>query len=239
MTELYHKVNRMRLFLLLSIPSLAFAVPASSVEDDIHKKCIAAADYRGCVEVLSGKESRPERVIMDQGIAVNEGNECPYGYGYKGGGYCQEIVCNASGLLGTGHDPTLAAKGHACKKTSIRLGSNQLGWGKDVKRATVNKDCPDVPLGVGWTSTCIQRMFIVSDEVLGFGDLRVDTKDPSDQGNSVVYKAANIRRNKWFWLGISCEKNKVIFSDASGQWVNSWKEAETEDEMSMLSRLCQ
>ena len=126
MTELCHKVNQMRLFLLLSIPSLALAVPAFSVEDDIHKKCIAVADYRGCVEVLSGKESRPERVIMDQGIAVNEGNECPYGYGYKGGGYCQEIVCNASGLLGTGHDPTLAAKGHACKKTSIRFGSTSL-----------------------------------------------------------------------------------------------------------------
>ena len=51
-------------------------------------------------------------------------------------------------------------------------------------------------------------MFTVSDEVLA---LRIRViKDPSDQGNSVVYKAANIRGNKWFWLGISCEKNKAF-----------------------------
>ena len=225
--------------ILLPLLLAAVTTPSLAVDNEIHEKCIAAADYRGCVEVFLGKEAEPKRVIMDQGIATNEGNECPYGYGYKGGGYCQEIVCNASGLLGTGHDPTLAAKGHACKNTSIRFGSNQLGWGKDVKRATVNSDCPDIPLKLGWTSTCIQRMFTVSDEVLGFGNLRVDTKKAAQQGSSVVYPAANISSRNLFYLGISCEKRMInMTEDASGDW-GKWREAETKDQKLMLAGLCQ
>ena len=183
--------------LLLLLPLLLSAVPAPSlaVDDEIHEKCIAAADYRGCIEVFSGKEAGSKRIIIDQGIATNEGNECPYGYGYKGGGYCQEIVCNASGILGTGHDPTLAAKGHACKNTSIRFGSNQLGWGKDVKRATVNTDCPDIPLRIGWTSTCIQRMFTIGDGVVGFGNLRVDTKKPTKPEANLMLGDQNLYKN--------------------------------------------
>ena len=42
-----------RLFLLL-VPFLTAAQPAMSVEASIHEKCLKAADYKGCVEVMGG-----------------------------------------------------------------------------------------------------------------------------------------------------------------------------------------
>ena len=48
-------VRRLLLLLLFG----ALGTPAVAVEDSVHQKCLQAADYKGCVEVLSGggKES--------------------------------------------------------------------------------------------------------------------------------------------------------------------------------------
>ena len=35
----------------------AFGTPALSVEDAVHQKCLQAADYKGCIEVMSGSGS--------------------------------------------------------------------------------------------------------------------------------------------------------------------------------------
>lgn len=49
----------MRRLLLLLVPLLTAADPAVAVEDSVHQKCLQEADYKGCVDVLSGggKES--------------------------------------------------------------------------------------------------------------------------------------------------------------------------------------
>ena len=54
---LYLPVVRRLLFLLLFG---ALGTPAVVVEDAVHQKCLQAADYNGCIEVISGSVSGVE-----------------------------------------------------------------------------------------------------------------------------------------------------------------------------------
>ena len=66
-------------------------VRAGDVDPSIHKLCVEAKDYAGCVRSMKGDTS--VRVINSQGADVAEGNQCPSGYAYVGGGNCQEVKC--------------------------------------------------------------------------------------------------------------------------------------------------
>ena len=145
-----------KLFLLLA--SVLLIPAANAVEEDIHEKCLKASDYKGCIEVFSGAikdQIKPGtqniKLNIDSQVTA-DGNQCPSEFAYAGGGYCRRVVCEYAGIFGAGHHPDLAGKGMYCQK-----GIGQMRWGewdKEKVRASVNPSCPDIPLEVGWQSTC-------------------------------------------------------------------------------------
>ena len=96
--------------------SLVFAnsLKASGVNPKIHKLCIEAKDYAGCVRAMNGDITPSSRVINSQGADIAEGNQCPSGWAYVGGGNCQQVKCEYDKVNGLGfsegHDQRVAGK---------------------------------------------------------------------------------------------------------------------------------
>jgi len=141
----------------LLIPTLAItaltALPSiAEVDPKIHKLCIEAKDYAGCVRAMRGDTSAETTVrqIQQQGASITEGNACPAQYLYAGGGYCQRAHCTKGGLFGKGHDEQLAGKGYSCPP------GDELHWTRDQPpvRASVDNNCPNIKLEIGYMSTC-------------------------------------------------------------------------------------
>ena len=139
--------------LLLGAPS---QVVAQAVDAKIHKLCIEAKDYAGCVKAMTGSTSE-NRLTVDQGKAEISGfNSCPTGYRYKGNGYCGEVVCKDAGMWFVGkHNPMLAGKDSWCKGSGLGSGG-RLDFTGDTVRASFDPACPDTELMPGWQSTCSQ-----------------------------------------------------------------------------------
>ena len=87
-----------RMSLLRLLASIVLISPigpiavAGDVAAEIHKLCIKAVDYRGCVEAQAGT---PQYL----------GNKCPSNHAYIGDGYCQRVYCDWVGLGGGHHEP--------------------------------------------------------------------------------------------------------------------------------------
>lgn len=132
---------------------IASVLPATAVEVDleIHKLCLEAKDYVGCVRAMTGDTSN--RVTTSQGADITEGNQCPSGFAYIGGGNCQEVRCY--GGSGLGHDQRVAGR----KDTK---GRDIWGckWGGELRvlgavvRASNNPECPEGQPKLGFNSTC-------------------------------------------------------------------------------------
>jgi len=127
------------------------------VDPAIHKLCIEAKDYAGCVRAMKGDSSTSgNRVINSQGADIAEGNQCPAGFAYIGGGNCQEVRCQypSSDL---GHDQIVAGKpGWGCKYNWLR-GAGELRLGA-VGRASANKQCPMFEPSPGYNSSCTEAI---------------------------------------------------------------------------------
>ena len=139
--------------LLLAPLLLAVSLPAfAEVDSKIHKLCIEAKDYAGCVRAMKGETSTETTVnqIQRQGANLTEGNSCPAQHLSSGGGYCQRIVCIKAGLWGKGHDEGLGGKGNTCR------GGAEMRWDNNHQpvRASFDKNHPpgDFDIGFGNTS---------------------------------------------------------------------------------------
>lgn len=128
---------------LLTSPALA------QVDPKIHSLCIDAKDYAGCVKVQTSGGSPDSRVITQQGAPIVEGNSCPEGMAYIGGGTCQQVECGNNG--GYGHNPLLGGKDWSCR------GGNELMLGGSTARAYFDPKCPSITLIPGWKNTCNQQ----------------------------------------------------------------------------------
>ena len=145
----------MRRRVLLSIVCLTIASPAeASVDPKIAEFCLKAQDFQGCVKSMSGDSSGTTttiRQIQQKGADIAEGNQCPSGFAYIGGGNCQNVMCGGNSPYG--NDPRLANKGWECKKRLGIFGANLVLEGPLV-RASFNSGCPDGEPGIGFNSTC-------------------------------------------------------------------------------------
>ena len=140
-----------RMSLLRLLASIVLISPigpiaeASDVAPEIHKTCIKAVDYRGCVEAQAGT---PQYL----------GNKCPSNHAYTGEGYCQRVYCDWVGLGGGHHEPLIAGK------STWRCGNNYNFWKDELQvgllrlGATVKvqktSSCPSVAPKKGWNSSC-------------------------------------------------------------------------------------
>ena len=132
------------------------ALPAfANVNPKIAEFCLKAQDFQGCVKSLSGDSSRSTttvRQIQQKGADLAEGNQCPAGFAYIGGGNCQEVQCRNG--TGYGHDYRLAGKGWTCQKTLGIFGNELSLDGNQIVRASINNSCPSREPIIGTESSC-------------------------------------------------------------------------------------
>ena len=173
------------------------AIPAlAEVDPKIHKLCLEAKDYLGCVKAMRGDTMPTSRVINSQGADMAEENQCPSMFAYKGGGNCQEVKCGKSIY---GNDERLGGKFWYCK--SHLLWRNSLYLGEKIVRASYSKECPDGEPGIGYNSTCESigaqqdpRNFYDLSE-LGDKDRVHDLVDENDSINSSTELDSNYLRH--------------------------------------------
>ena len=150
------RASLLSVLVLGASPAMAQGV----VEPAIHKLCVEAKDYAGCVRAMKG-DTTPTggRVINSQGADIAEGNQCTAGYAYIGGGNCQDVRCvyPSSDL---GHDALIAGKKDkdgkdvwGCKYNLLR-GAGELRLSGAVTRTTNNPNCPPGEPQLGFNSTC-------------------------------------------------------------------------------------
>ena len=127
------------------------------VDPAIHKLCIEAKDYAGCVRAMKGEAEPSRRVINSQGADIAEGNQCPSGWAYVGGGNCQQVKCvydNINGLgFSEGHDQRVAGKADWGCKGSFWYGAGVMRLEGNA-RASINTNCPPGEPEIGYNSTC-------------------------------------------------------------------------------------
>lgn len=150
------------LFLFTLAPScIGQSKAAPKIDPSIHKLCIEAKDYVGCVRAMRGETSTEStRTITSQGADVAEGNQCPTGYAYIGGGNCQDVRCEYGGATSLGHDQLIA--GLKDKEGKDAWGCNRSFWHGAgvlrltgaVVRTTINPECPAGEPSPGFNSTC-------------------------------------------------------------------------------------
>ena len=94
-----------RLLLLALIAGLLSPIAASPIVDPkIHKMCLAAADYMGCVKAQLGL-SNPNEIITNTETSTSRGNECPSAYVFMGNGYCKSVNFCRKNSLGYRKNP--------------------------------------------------------------------------------------------------------------------------------------
>ena len=128
---------------LLAALALPTAVNAN-VDQEVHKLCLPAADYLGCVKAMTTKSTDIPSMRMIQGETELTGNNCPNGYAYSGAGYCKEIICTT---LATPKD--LRGMGWKCD-----FWLYEPRWGSNVVKAVVDEGCPDEEPIIGTQSSC-------------------------------------------------------------------------------------
>ena len=143
-----------------AVLSSAMTAQAAEVDPKIHKLCIEAKDYAGCVRAMKGEDTPVMRVIQTQS---SDGNQCPSGSAYMGGGNCQQVQCeymNVGAVRALGHDSLIAGKKDKNGKdvwgcpSKIFLGRGRLRLTGAVLRTTKNSECPEGEPKLGFNSTC-------------------------------------------------------------------------------------
>ena len=175
----------MKRLLAISIASASIAIGAipavAEVDPKIHKLCIEAKDYAGCVRAMKGETMPTSRVINSQGADIAEGNQCPAGFAYVGGGNCMEVKCkyNPSGVgYDTGHDQRVAGKSNWGCKYSFWYGAGVM-YLEGNARMSMNSACPPGEPEIGYNSTCDTAggMNLDSNQLKNFESL--DKSNPS------------------------------------------------------------
>jgi hypothetical protein len=153
------RVSLLAVFLLTATPVIA----QGQVDPAIHKLCVEAKDYAGCVRAMKGESLPASRVINSQGADISEGNQCPKGAAYVGGGNCQQVECeytSSTAVRSLGHDQLIAGlKDNKGKDAwgcphKFWMGAGRLRLSGAVLRTTVNTNCPLVEPQPGFNSSC-------------------------------------------------------------------------------------
>ncbi len=138
----------MNRFLLLALTAALSSPAFAEVDPKVHKMCLPAQDYPGCVKLHSGITSQ-RRTIVDEGLALDEGNSCPSGMAYIGGGTCRSVVCL---YVWGSNNEILAGKDWKCDRGPMKR--KILDFGTTTAKTFNAPECPNIKLKKGWNSTC-------------------------------------------------------------------------------------
>ena len=142
----------------VALAVLLAANPAfAEVDPKIHKLCVEAKDYAGCVRAMKGDTTPVTETRMRMGLQDELGNACPAGYAYSGGGQCRSIKCIPMGIFGS-NEPQLAGKGHTCEGRNIEYGiiggRATMRWGNQYMKAIIDPNCPNIEPHLGDLNSC-------------------------------------------------------------------------------------
>lgn len=142
--------------LLIAAAVLLTAPALAQVDPKVHKLCVEAKDYQGCVKAMtsgaSGQENSPSSVRIIEGERELTGNSCPADMAYAGSGWCSDVICVGRS---SGHSPGLGGKNWSCPKI-FGMGY-AMSWGNSKVKATYDPSCPKEAPEIGWRSSCEQR----------------------------------------------------------------------------------
>ena len=147
-----------RLF-FIALPALLVGTQAAAeVDPKIHKLCIEAKDYAGCVRSMKGDTSPTTGAVrLRVGLQDELGNACPAGYAYSGSGKCRSIKCIPMGIFGS-NEPQLSGKGHTCQNRNIEYGiiggRASMRWGNQYMNAMIDPNCPNIEPNIGALNSC-------------------------------------------------------------------------------------
>ena len=133
---------------LLILLSAGCSSSQSNLEKKVHKMCLKANDYEGCVKQMKSSS------IFTKGIS--KGNKCPEETAYIGNGKCVVVKCTYNSLwwgIQGPNDPLLVGKSDWDCPFSPWGGPGRLKIGQEVS-ITKSSDCPAGEPAVGWNSTC-------------------------------------------------------------------------------------
>tara|TARA_R100000951_G_scaffold25121_3_gene21251 strand:- start:1957 stop:2574 length:618 start_codon:yes stop_codon:yes gene_type:complete len=186
--------------ILLAPLLLAVSLPAfAEVDTKIHKLCIEAKDYAGCVRAMKGETMPTSRVINSQGADIAEGNQCPSGFAYVGGGNCMEVKClySPSGLgYDQGHDQRVAGKANWKCKYSFWQGAGVMQLVGSA-RASLNPSCPPGEPAIGYNSTCQMALKKSFQPSSGTNSGTMNNGiNPSANYNAGEYKKDSVKKTK-------------------------------------------
>ena len=143
-------MNLKKTFLLVPV-LFTTALPAlAEVDSKIHKLCIEAKDYAGCVKAMKG-ESTSE---------ATSNNSCPHGFAYVAtNDSCQRVDCayvwwpNAGGRR---HNVVISGKSNWECPDKWVLGTLHKGvlTLNEVSPLINNPDCPPNRPDIGWNNSC-------------------------------------------------------------------------------------
>ena len=148
----------MKRFLIPLLAALALPTSAqANVDQKVHRICLKASDYAGCVKVQTKGSSASTRMTIQQDASISEGNACPDSYAYVGSGFCQRVYCDIKGmrLFAKGHDPRLGGKGWVCKpRVDFAGGSLKFSTNNTPIRSSFDKRCPSEEPEIGRNNSC-------------------------------------------------------------------------------------
>tara|TARA_Y100001968_G_C18954522_1_gene524722 strand:- start:139 stop:618 length:480 start_codon:yes stop_codon:yes gene_type:complete len=159
----------MKRLLLPLLAALALPIEVSAgVDQEIHKRCLEAKDYLGCVKAQTNSPDQNNNVRVITGEMEVTGNMCPSGAAYIDNGYCQKIVC----VDMRGHDNRLRGKGW--KVCGWQYPAMLLTG--QIFRASTDERCPLVAPEVGRNNSCQngleEKVIYDSNPPIGMDDYR-------------------------------------------------------------------
>ncbi len=146
----------MKRLILPLLAALALPVKAE-VDPEVHKMCLQAKDYLGCVKAQYGHSIRNDFSKKELIKPKEKGNKCPTGYAYIGDSKCQVVRCKYAwhGLGDArGNDPLVGGKSDWACTYDLLFGNGVLRLGASIVPITNDSKCPVGEPALGWNSTC-------------------------------------------------------------------------------------
>ena len=137
------------LLLLLAALALPTAVNAN-VDPEVHKLCLPAADYLGCIKAMTTKSTDIPSMRMIEGKTEVSGNSCPSGFAYAGANSCRSVVKARLNDLMNIDTIGLYAAGWGTKPKSYL----HYRFGEQISKSVFDPNCPDSEPFIYTRSSC-------------------------------------------------------------------------------------
>ena len=138
---------------LLAAIALPTAVSAN-VDPEVHKLCIPATDYLGCVKAMTTKSTDIPSLRLIEGAKELTGNKCAEGFVYAGAGDCRQVISYFS-ARGTPVGVALIAGGY--EEVCDIFGCEALTLSQYGQKAVLDPSCPNKEPFLYTNSSCVER----------------------------------------------------------------------------------